>query len=168
MKKIKNLDYYLSLDYDVKVVRVEDDGDFLYKAYASELDSSAFYGVGATKAEAINSFEEVRRNLFEHFFERGIPTPEPQREEQDLPSGRFLLRTTSDVHARLTELARSKNQSLNAFVNDILVRYVTADMLYDAFQRGVEAVVRKEWTRSKEVGTEGFIEVNYAQDAQAA
>jgi len=80
----KDLKYYLGLDYDVKVIRIEDEGEFEYKAFAKELDDIAFYGVGDTKAEAIESFEDVRAELFDYYYENDIPIPEPVREKEIL------------------------------------------------------------------------------------
>jgi len=123
----KDLKYYLGLDYDVKVIRIEDEGEFEYKAFAKELDDIAFYGVGDTKAEAIESFEDVRAELFEYYYENDIPIPEPVREKEEiLPSGKFIIRTSPKTHAELIKLAGNNNQSLNSFINSIFEQFCTA------------------------------------------
>lgn len=127
MKRRKDLNYYIGLDYDVKVVRVEDEDEVAYKAYAAELDPNAFYGVGSTKSEALESFEETRKQLIPIFLEDGIPIPEPEREPDDMPSGRFVVRTSPSTHRKLVRLSKKHNQSLNSFINAILEQYTTLD-----------------------------------------
>ncbi|MEW6412076.1 MAG: toxin-antitoxin system HicB family antitoxin [Candidatus Zixiibacteriota bacterium] len=133
----KDLEYYLKLDYDVLVARVEDDGEVMYRAYCRELDQVAFYGVGATKKEALESFELVRRELVPYYFENKIPIPEPEREDVAMPSGRFVFRTSPATHLQLIKLAKKNNQSLNSFVNAVMERFCG----WDDYGRAVEAVL---------------------------
>lgn len=123
----KNLSYYLSLDYDVIVSRMEEDGDVIYKAYSGDLDSYVFYGAGETKAEALESFENTKNELFKDYLEEGRNIPEPTREDKTLPSGKFLLRIDPRIHQKLVQLARKRKKSLNSFIDQILVSYTTAD-----------------------------------------
>jgi len=127
------LEYYLRLDYDVRIKRVEDDGDFIYMATALELDEAAIYGVGTTKPDALQSFEGLKNEMFEYYYENNIPIPEPRRESVVQRSGKFMVRTSPATHNHLYELAQSNNQSLNALVNCIFERYTTAALLTDRF-----------------------------------
>ena len=83
----KTLDYYLSLQYDLVIRRIDEEGVQEYMIYTRELDKDTFYGVGSTLDEAIESFNEVKQDLFQHFFERGIEIPEPEEIQAELMEG---------------------------------------------------------------------------------
>jgi predicted HicB family RNase H-like nuclease len=123
----KDLNYYLNLDYDVVIARLEADGDVVYKAYSRDLDSFVFYGSGDTKAEALASFEATKYELFQLYLEEGREIPEPTRESRNLPSGRFLLRIDPKVHYRLVHLAKLAEKSLNSYIDQVLVEHVTGE-----------------------------------------
>ena len=129
--KTKDLNYYLSLDYDVVVSRMEEDGDVVYKAYSGDLDSYVFYGAGGTKIEALKSFEATKNEMFKAYFEEGRSIPEPTREDKTLPSGKFLLRIDSHIHYQLVQLSRKRKKSLNSYIEQILVANVTGENIID-------------------------------------
>lgn len=140
----KKLEYYLNLDYDIKVDRIEDEDGFEYKAYSNELDKLAFYGVGDTKAEAIESFEEVREELFEYYFENGIPIPEPVRKKDEiLPSGKFIIRTSPKTHAELIKLAEKNNKSLNQYINTLFDRFNTTELILENMKISLNKMTEK-------------------------
>ena len=140
----KSLSYYMSLDYDLRIDKLEDEGEAHYKAYALELDEGAVYGVGVTKQEAMASFEETKRSMFEIYVEEDMPIPQPERVPIGLPSGKFLIRTQPLTHRRLVNLAKRNGQSLNAFVNTVLERYVTATSVYESFERVFVTTIGRE------------------------
>lgn len=129
----RSLDHYLSLQYDLIVAHLGD-GEIAFKAYAKELDRDAFYGLGSTREAAIESFEEVRLELIPYYFENDIPIPEPESKEVNLPSGKFLVRTSPYTHKHLIDLALDHGMSLNATVNKILGEYTTAVALVDRLE----------------------------------
>ncbi len=140
----KDLKYFLGLDYDVKVVKIEDEDGFEYKAYSNELDDFAFYVIGDTKADAIESFEEVRTELFEHYFENNIPIPEPVREKEEiLPSGKFIIRTSPKTHAELIVLAKKNNQSLNQYINTLFDRFNTSELILENMKKRMNSMTEK-------------------------
>ncbi len=122
---MKDINYYLNLDYDVTVRRLEADGDVVYNAFSRDLNSSVFYGTGDTKQEALQSFEETKNEMIEVYFEENRNIPEPTREDNTLPSGKFLLRISPRIHSKLIDLSKSTSQSLNSCVNGILIEYIT-------------------------------------------
>jgi predicted HicB family RNase H-like nuclease len=67
--------------------------------------------VGADDAEAIAS---VERAVDEHLAERGEEVPPPLTERKF--SGKFIVRTSPALHARLTVDAAEQNVSLNQWV----------------------------------------------------
>lgn len=114
--KDKDLQYYLGLKYDVIVREVEDEGGTDYKAFTKELNPNAFYGIGVTPAEAIESFNEVKEELLPHYLENGLEIPEPQPLDETMPSGKFILRIPPGLHKKLIARAQRNKQSLNAYV----------------------------------------------------
>ena len=131
--KDKDLQYYLGLKYDVIVREVEDEGGIDYKAFTRELSPDAFYGIGSTPAEAVESFNEVKEELFPYYLENDLAIPEPEPEPELLPSGRFVIRTSPKTHQALIRLADRNQQSLNAYVNSIFERVATAGDLTASF-----------------------------------
>ena len=67
--------------------------------------------MGADDAEAIAS---VERAVDEHLAERGEDVPPPLTERKF--SGKFIVRTSPALHARLTVDAAEQNVSLNQWV----------------------------------------------------
>ncbi len=141
--QIKDLKYYLNLDYDIKVDRIEDEDDYMYKAYTKDLDSKAFYGVGASKSEAVESFEETRIELFEYYFENKISIKEPTRVDDSLPSGKFIVRISPILHKKLIMLSERNSKSLNAFIDNILNIYCATNEFTTYFFKTTEKKLEK-------------------------
>lgn len=139
----KDIEYYLGLEYDLKIAKIEDEGDSIYKAYAKELDPAAFYGVGKTREEAIASFEHVRKQLLPYYLEKGLHIPEPVREDLELPSGRFLLRVSPVVHKQLAEQAEQIGRSLNAYVESVLAQYCCGASVLNLAAKRLDAMVAR-------------------------
>jgi len=118
--KDKDLQYYLGLRYDVIVREVEDEGGTDYKVFTRELNPDAFYGIGATPAEAIESFNEVKEELFPYYLENGLVIPEPEPFDEGLPSGKFILRISRRTHQALLRLASTEGRSLNSVIAEVL------------------------------------------------
>ncbi len=121
---------------------MEEDGDVTYKAYSGDLDSYVFFGSGETKAEALESFENTKNELFKAYFEEGRNIPEPTREDKTLPSGRLLLRIDPHIHQRLVQLARKRRKSLNSLIDQVLVSFVTGDDIIARFSFDLQRTQR--------------------------
>lgn len=129
--EVKDLEYYLNLDYDVSITRVETEGEISYVATARELDPLTFYGTGVTKSEALLSFEQSRHDLFPYYCENSLNIPVPTRVPTDMPSGRFLLRIDPVIHFKLTNLAKNSKKSLNSYIDQVLIEHVTSISILD-------------------------------------
>ncbi len=139
----KNLDYYLSLNYEIRLRKIDKYEEPLYQAYTRELDPVAFYGVGSTPDEAIRSFEETKREMFEDFLEHGYPIPEPEPIEDESFSGKFLVRTTPRMHRQLLRKAKQQNQSLNSLINEIFTIYLTSEGLVESAKKQIERALQR-------------------------
>jgi len=76
-----NLDYYLSLNYPIKVerIRLEEGGG--YCAYIPIISRSGCIGYGETPEEALHNLEDVKKTLIKTRLELGKPVSEPSNEE---------------------------------------------------------------------------------------
>jgi len=124
--KKNKLEYYLDLVYDIIIRTYKEDGDILYKAFTNELNQNEFYGVGDSIDKAIESFHAIKEEWFEYYIENNLPIAEPEKRDEILPSGKFIIRTSPKTHAELIKLAGNNNQSLNYFINSIFEQFCTA------------------------------------------
>lgn len=127
--KNRDASYYLNLHYDYIITKVQNEGGDSYKAFTNELDSLTFYGVGDTPEEAIKSLDQTKRDLFPYYLEHGFEIPEPERHTEEMPSGKFVVRTSPKLHYRLINLAKQNNQSLNQYVNFIFSNYSSFELI---------------------------------------
>ena len=118
----KSLRYYKSLDYKVIVEKESGENDSGYIAYSTEFGRYSCYGIGESRAQAIDDFQIQKDDFIELLFDHGKPIPEPIREPVDHIeySGKFLIRTSPQVHRFLAIQSKSQGVSLNQFVNNIL------------------------------------------------
>jgi len=75
----KNAEYYLSLKYIYVIKKVHYKGEVFYQATHNELDKYAFYGVGSTPREAKADLDEVKKDLFSYYVNRGYEINEPDK-----------------------------------------------------------------------------------------
>ena len=115
-------------------------------AWIPLLGRGAFMVDAETAQDAINELEELRRSRYDMVIESGQTVPIPDdSDEEPLPSGKWLVRTTPVLHRKLQEAAAAQNVSLNAYCNQALERAVTADLLgglMDQVQRLAAALER--------------------------
>jgi antitoxin HicB len=105
-----DLSYYLSLPYTT-VLKRDDEGDVV--ATIAELDGCMAHG--GNEAEALANLREAQATWLEHAISgnQSIPLPEP---EEELPSGKFVVRLPRSLHLKLNRIARKENTSLNVLV----------------------------------------------------
>jgi antitoxin HicB len=115
-EKVKNLEYYLHLPYNI-VIKPYEDG--AYFARIEELPGCITEG--DTIEETLELIEDAKRVWIEGALEDGIEIPEPAPETY---SGRVLIRMPRSLHRRLAERAKREGVSLNQFVNYALAKEV--------------------------------------------
>jgi antitoxin HicB len=123
-KNKKTIDYYMDLKYDVVLREITDEDGLYFKAFTKELDPIAFYGAGETPEEALKSFEVTKKDLFEIYLENGYEINEPEPEEDDFYSGKFIVRTSPITHRRLVHEAKKRKKSLNSLICETLEVYL--------------------------------------------
>ncbi len=128
MNKMKDLQYYLRLEYPCRV-EADPDGGFV----ASIPDLPGCFAAGITKRAAIKDLEESKEVWLESYFETHARAPEPSGQVQYL--GRVLVRMPKYLHRRLYEGAQSEGTSLN--------QYIIALLAEGSSRRDVEREIRK-------------------------
>ncbi|HOT98166.1 MAG TPA: toxin-antitoxin system HicB family antitoxin [bacterium] len=142
----KSLDYYLSLDYPIEIVKipVEDGGG--YSAFIRQLGKLAFRGDGETREEAIKDLDEVKEILFEEYLEKGIEIPEPVQDEERSYSGRFVLRVPVDLHRELAEQAEQNQTTLNQYCVSLLSQRLTISSIQDQLAQLCQRMNSLSWS----------------------
>ena len=111
MNKNKNIEYYMSLPYNLIVQRrIDEDGD-CYVSRVLELDGC--HSHGATKEDALENLRDAMEGYFDVKLEFGDPIPEPVY--TDKFNGKFLLRLPKTLHKKLSYEAELEGVSLNQY-----------------------------------------------------
>lgn len=165
MARNKDLQYYLGLNYDVIVKKHEDEGEIMYAAFTRELDKNTFYGVGNTPQEAIESLENVKRELFPYYMGKGFEIAEPENKEEGLPSGKFIVRTSPQIHGHLLKMAKKHRQSLNSYINFLLSQSLTMDWVQDSIKLAIRSTTREEVWETETMITPIYGKSRYEKEA---
>ena len=78
---MKDLDYYMGLNYQVVVRRLSDDDGGGYLVSIPLLGEHMFAAAGDTLEEALRILEDVKRDHFEQMLDQGVPIPEPDHDD---------------------------------------------------------------------------------------
>jgi len=107
----KDIDYYLDLNYDIKIRRLseEEGGDWVGEIPLLPGCMSD----GETVEELLTNVNDAKKCWLETCLKTGRPIPEPQEEAY---SGQFRVRLPKSLHKALTEKAREENTSLNQYI----------------------------------------------------
>jgi len=109
--KNKNLEYYMSLPYNLIVQRrVDEDGE-CYVSRVLELDGC--HSHGATEEAALENLREAMEGYLDVKLEYNDPIPEPVY--TDKFNGKFLLRLPKTLHKKLSYEAELEEVSLNQY-----------------------------------------------------
>lgn len=109
---MKNLKYYLNLDY---TIRLKENSDGSFFAEIEELPGCMTEG--DSKEEALKSLEDAKKAWLEVALDRKITIPEPSSDEF---SGKFNVRVPKFLHRMLAYKARKEGVSLNSLISTTL------------------------------------------------
>ena len=107
-KKMKELKYYLSLPWNFKVKKVNDESGSYYLGYIQEIPEVR--GHGDTLDECYDLVMEILETNLELMIEDGDKIPEPVDKNY---SGKFNVRIPKSLHKKLSEEAEDEGISLN-------------------------------------------------------
>ena len=116
MRKIDSaeIDRIAARNYTIELQR-DEDGD--YVASVRELRGCVAHGADANGA--LIELESMKRLWIEACLQEGGTVPDV-REDEDLPSGKWLQRVPRSLHKRLIECAEREGVSLNSYVSNTL------------------------------------------------
>jgi predicted HicB family RNase H-like nuclease len=119
----KDLKYYLNLPY--KTVLEYEPHDKTWVAYCPELGRGTFYAIGESKSEALSLLEESKKIILEYALAEGKEIPEPDLiDDEDLPSGNFIIRVPKTTHRKLKVEAENEGVSLNQYILSVLSEHL--------------------------------------------
>jgi len=116
-QKEKDINYYLSLPYTIKVMREDENTWF---ARIEELPGCITEADSAE--EATEMILDAMAAWVEIALEDGYPIPEPRSDEAF--SGKFVVRIPKSLHRDLVGMAAQEGASLNQYINTELARSV--------------------------------------------
>jgi predicted RNase H-like HicB family nuclease len=102
------------LEYQVHITF--DPRDKIYVARAPELENC--HSHGSTPEEALGNIQQSIELWLETARENGISIPQPISKKKF--SGKFVLRTSTELHAQLAQVALVNGKSMNDLVVEIL------------------------------------------------
>jgi len=133
MKKVTTLskDEWDNLRYPIQLEQLSEEAGGGWMAWIPLLGRGAFMVDAETELEAIHELEELRKSRYDLVIASGqpIPVPDDDAEEDAMPSGKWLFRTTPLLHRRLQEAAEAQKISLNAYCNQVLERSIATDTM---------------------------------------
>ena len=109
MKNTKNLNYYMSLNYQVAVLKAEEGEGFVL--HCPELRGCIT--CADTIQQGFEMIEDAKKSWFTACLEDGINIPEPSR--LDEYSGQFKIRIPKSLHKALAERSRQEGISMNQY-----------------------------------------------------
>ncbi|MFC0906675.1 toxin-antitoxin system HicB family antitoxin [Clostridium sp. MT-14] len=105
---MKNIEYYMNLNYKIEVIKDEEGG---YVLKYPELKGCIT--CADTIDEGINLLNDAKRSWLESALEDGMLIPEPLKEENF--SGQFKLRMPKSLHKELMEKSKEEGISMNQY-----------------------------------------------------
>jgi predicted RNase H-like HicB family nuclease len=116
---MKNLGYYLALNYDIRLRKLTDEEGGGWLAEIPLLPGCI--SDGETPEEAIANVDDAKKCWIETCLELDRPVPEPITDEF---SGQLRIRIPKSLHRILAERAKDEKVSLNQYINYQLARGV--------------------------------------------
>lgn len=100
--------------YSYRILWSEEDKEFV--GLCTEFPSLSW--LAGDQSEALQGIVELVKDCIDDMEQNGEPLPEPISLRHY--SGRFVVRTTPDLHRHLTLLASEAGVSLNRYLNNVL------------------------------------------------
>lgn len=120
---MKDLNYYLNLNYEYKVRKLTDKEGSGWFAEIPLLPGCM--SDGETVEEAVTNLEDAKRAWLETALELGRDIPEPVLAEDF--SGQLRIRMPKSLHKALSDKAREEKVSLNQYIIYNLARSIGLD-----------------------------------------
>ena len=120
------VDKLMTQNYPFIVVQFKEEDFSGYKAFL--IDIPAIESIGLTPEDALKDLSDVKREWFSYALEKGIHIPEPDASIHTTLtySGRITLRLSKSLHRQVAEKASLDGVSLNAYLNEVIQRGMSA------------------------------------------
>jgi len=129
-----SLDNYVNLPYTT-ILKRDDDGVFI--ASVKELKGCVAHG--DTEVAALSALASMKSLWLESCIADGDMVPLPEKDDENLPSGKWLQRVPRSIHAALVTAAEHEGVSLNQLVVSVLSKEVgRRDGLVETIQAAPE------------------------------
>jgi antitoxin HicB len=129
-----NIDYYSKLNYPIEIINIPDKEGGGYSACIPQLGRNVFLSDGETLNEALKNLDQIKKEWFEYYLQKGIPIPEPATETEEEYSGKFIVRVPKELHRIIASKAKQNNISLNQYIQFLL----TSSMVSDGYEKVIE------------------------------
>lgn len=117
---MKDLDYYMSLNYRTEILRDDEDGGYVLSCP----DLPGCVTCADTVEEVYSLLADAKRCWLSACLEDGTPIPEPI--SLDDYSGQFKLRLPKSLHRRLACQSKEEGVSMNQYCLYLLSKGVSA------------------------------------------
>lgn len=109
---MKDLEYYMNLDYEIKLKKLSEDDGGGWLAEIPQLQGCM--SDGESPDEALTNLNDAKKVWIETYLELGRAIPEPASPEDF--SGQLRVRMPKSLHRALSEKAKDENVSLNQLI----------------------------------------------------
>jgi antitoxin HicB len=144
MRSDMNAEEFLRRPY-TRVLRRDEDGD--YVARVAELPGCV--ADGETPEAALARLDEMQRLWFEDAIASGDALPEPEPDDDELPSGKWLQRVPRSLHRAVVQLAARENVSLNQLVTTLIAEAVGREKARESVGSAVVKAVRDVFSSNR-------------------
>ena len=137
-----NIEKLLSLNYELSIKRLEEDGEIYFAVSYPELPGLVVYT--DTIEEGITDIENAKQEWFYAALESNMEIPLPR--EDKVVSGRITLRLPKSLHYEVKNKAAMEGVSLNLFLNQLINNSLR---VYDMQQVSENIVIRASRNMSR-------------------
>jgi predicted RNase H-like HicB family nuclease len=110
----KKIEHYINLPYKTEIYFEKDDNSWV--AYHPELGKASCYAIGSSKLEALTLLDDERKSFIGLLLSENKEIPLPKLEEEELPSGQFVVRIPRSLHKKIKDVSETEKISINQFV----------------------------------------------------
>ena len=135
----KDLKYYLELNYPIEITKIPEDEGGGYSASIPFLGRNAFLSDGETIEEALKNLDIIKEENFNRMLEKGIPIPEPEAENVEEFSGKFLVRVPKELHRELVRKSVKNGISLNQYIQYVISKGIA----FSTFEEATDSYCKK-------------------------
>ena len=125
---MRSISEYLDLPYTY-IVKKEPDGSY----FISVKELPGCMSVGVDVPDAYAMIRDAMETWISYSLEDGMQIPEPEEDNLDEYSGKFVVRITPTLHKKLAEGAKKNGVSMNHYTSELLSERCSTIENYEKF-----------------------------------